>query len=128
MKRRNDRDPMDLPVAGYLFGNLTERKSPRAKVVYWTANAVQEQRTAGMDGFADERTAPGAETDSDAAEQTSRQTSVGDGGRCIMQSLLARAVPADLIRVMPIAGRHPDEVGGLRRTVMLGEEPGVTLH
>jgi hypothetical protein len=46
----------------------------------------------------------------------------------VLQSLLARAAPADLISVMPISGRHPDEVGGLRRTVALGAEPGVTLH
>ena len=52
----------------------------------------------------------------------------GDGGHCVLQSLLAHAVPADLIRVTPIAGRRPDELGGLRRTLALGAEPGVTLH
>ena len=79
-----------------------------------------------MGGFADE--GPETEAETDGAEQTRRETNASDGGYCVLQSLLARAVPADLIRVMPIAGRHPDEVGGLRRTVALRADPGVTVH
>ena len=82
-----------------------------------------------MGCLADEETAAEAEADAAGAEQMGRQTNASDGGYCVVQSLLARAAPADLIRVMPIAGqRHPDEVGGLRRAVALRAEPGVTLH
>lgn len=81
-----------------------------------------------MGSFADEDIAAEAETDAAGAELTDGQTNASDGGHRVLRSLLARAVPADLIRVMPIAGRHPDEVGGLRRTVALRAEPGVTLH
>ena len=83
-----------------------------------------------MRSFADEEIEAAAETETDAAgaELTGSQTNASDAGHCVLQSLLARAAPADLIRVMPIAARHPDEVGGLRRTVALGVEPGVTVH
>jgi hypothetical protein len=81
-----------------------------------------------MGSFVDEDIAVQAETAAAGAEQTGRQTNASDWGYCVLQSLLARAAPADLIRVMPIAGRQPDEVGGLRRTVVLRAEPGVTLH
>jgi hypothetical protein len=83
-----------------------------------------------MGSFADEEieTAAEGETDAAGAELTGTRTNASDGGHCVLQSLLACTAPADLIRVMPIAGRHQEEVGGLRRTVALRAEPGVTLH
>jgi hypothetical protein len=79
-----------------------------------------------MDDFARGRSGTADHTAEERPEETSRVIKADDGENRLLRSLLARAAPSDLIRVMPVAGRHPDEAGGLRRSTTL--RAGATVH